>query len=210
MTQTNEIDMTTTTINSLDAHGAAAAGHSSETDLFSALKNNGYQVFRKQSDFSSKEEWKSWMQVERPQEYCLGGDGGFRDNGTPRAFCLDFFVITPSGKKVRLEQKNMVKHGTTEEKVIFDLEKVRDGVYNKEDAYFVYAFTGPRSPQCNVAALFQHKAQDENLPIEVVIDPDPAFSALLSLLESIDRGEKTPYKKPTETSWLKSLFSFSR
>jgi len=64
-------------------------------------------------------------------------------------------------------------HGSTEEKVMTDLEKIRDGVYGTQYR-LVYIFWG--SPEVSGtkttgrcwAKVFRDKVQKENLPVEVV------------------------------------------
>jgi hypothetical protein len=63
--------------------------------------------------------------------------------------------------------KNSNKHGTTEEKVFYDLEKIRDGVYGTEHELW-YIFAGNVAENTGVYKLFESKAKKEKLPVRII------------------------------------------
>lgn len=138
-------------------HGAAASGVKGEKILREALSVHGLSLLRKKKDFKDTDfEYKGTIQFESPY-----------DSGT---FQSDGFI--PELKTI-VEIKYGEKHGTTEEKVLVDLEKIRDGVYGT-DYPLVYIFWGtPEVPGTKNtgrcwANVFRDKVEKENLPVKVV------------------------------------------
>jgi hypothetical protein len=138
-------------------HGAAVSGVKGETILREALEKFGLSLWKKKSDFKGSE-------LDYNGTICFNSP---YDNGS---FLSDGFI--PEIKHI-VEIKYGEKHGTTEEKVMVDLEKIRDGVYGNEYP-LVYIFWGtPEVPGTKStgrcwADVFRSKVQKENLPVKVV------------------------------------------
>ena len=73
----------------------------------------------------------------------------------------------PGKKSIIVEQKHSDKHGTTEEKVFYDLKKIEFGVYGKEHELW-YVFTGDASQSIEVYKEFATEAKRLNLPVKVI------------------------------------------
>ena len=66
-----------------------------------------------------------------------------------------------------VEQKHSDKHGTTEEKVFYDLEKIKKGVYG-EDHELWYVFTGNVAKDIEVYREFEKEVKALNLPVKII------------------------------------------
>ena len=140
-----------------DNHGAAKSGQKGETILRKALETFGLSLLKKKDDFKGTEfEYKGTVNFDSPY-----------DNGT---FQSDGFI--PELKTI-VEIKYGEKHGSTEEKVLVDLEKIRDGIYGTEYP-LVYIFwgtpevSGTKTTGRCWANVFRDKVEKENLPVKVV------------------------------------------
>lgn len=140
-----------------DNHGAAKSGQKGETILRNALEAVGLSLLRKKADFKGTEfQHKGTVIFDSPY-----------DKGT---FLSDGFI--PEIKYIA-EIKYGEKHGSTEEKVLVDLEKIRDGVYGTEYP-LVYIFwgtpevSGTKTTGRCWADVFRDKVEKENLPVDVV------------------------------------------
>jgi hypothetical protein len=140
-----------------DNHGAAKSGQKGETILRKALEASGLSLLKKKNDFKGTEfEYKGTIAFPSPYD-----DGTFQSDG----FIPELGII--------VEIKYGEKHGSTEEKAIVDLEKIRDGVYGSKYP-LVYFFWGtPEVPGTKTtgrcwAYVFRDKIKKEKLPVEVV------------------------------------------
>jgi len=152
-------------VNKDDQHGASRSGTESERRLRAIVEKHGLQLLRRKKDFEKaglemigrnkfkKPEW--WPEVCRKTR--VKGDESF--------FEADGFIDIGNG--IIIELKNSNKFGTTDEKVLYDLEKIRDGVYGK-DRKLIYAFVGKVCTEIGPYRLFELKAQMEGLPVETV------------------------------------------
>mgnify|MGYP003108995858 CR=1 FL=1 len=164
-----------------DRHGAAKSGSESELRLRAIVKKHGFQLLRIQKDFDEaglkilgrnkfkKPEW--WP------EQCKKT----RKKGNESFFNADGFLNVGDG--IIIELKNSNKHGTTDEKVIYDLEKIRDGVYGK-DHKLIYAFVGKVCQDIGPYRLFELKAKMEDLPVQTVF----GWDELEKVIESLKDG----------------------
>ena len=87
--------------------------------------------------------------------------------GKQRKFIADGYIEVPGKKSIIVEQKHSDKHGTTEEKVFYDLKKIEFGVYGKEHELW-YVFTGDASQSIEVYKEFATEAKRLNLPVKVI------------------------------------------
>tara|TARA_Y100000034_G_C6734659_1_gene325688 strand:+ start:208 stop:702 length:495 start_codon:yes stop_codon:yes gene_type:complete len=138
-------------------HNAATTGTKGERILKEKLRSHGFSLLNKKKEF---------------EEHGISPEGRKRfpspyDDGT---FLSDGFI--PELGYI-VEYKYGEKHGTTEEKIFFDLEKIRDRVYGEEHP-LVYIFWGTPEKIASKgtnrcwARVFAEKAEKENLPVEVV------------------------------------------
>ena len=168
---------------STDNHGAAASGVKSEAKMKEVLSEAGVPLFKVKTDFEEAEisEWgtryhkppKEWPQT--------------TSTGKQRKFVIDGFVPKTGNmkKNIIIEQKNSEKHGTTEEKVFYDLCKIMRGVYDPKNNDLWYVFTGPAIHEVAVYKEFEIEAKREGLPVKVIWGMD----ALMSELEKVIGGQ---------------------
>jgi len=115
----------------LDTHGAAKAGTKSEDILKLLFKRQGLQLLNKKSEFEKAGlDMNGRKYLKKPSwwhEKCLKT----RTKGDEAIFKSDGYVDVCGGLIIELKSSN--NHGTTEEKVFYDLEKIRDGFYGKQN-----------------------------------------------------------------------------
>tara|TARA_Y100001973_G_scaffold58471_1_gene86119 strand:- start:621 stop:1127 length:507 start_codon:yes stop_codon:yes gene_type:complete len=142
-------------------HGAAVSGTKSEKKLTSLCKKHNIPCLRIKEDFKKYgvNEWgtryhkppKDWDQK--------------TPTGRQRRFVSDMFLPIEGG--IIIEQKNSDKHGTTEEKVFYDKEKIQLGVYGKKHALW-YVFTGEVAKDASVYKDFEKRVKKQKLPVKVI------------------------------------------
>ena len=149
-----------------DQHGAAASGAKREKQLRDTVLEWGFHFIRTQVDAAKylgiplTERGKvrkkdiptinAWLEgkvnFDAPEEYKEAGFGRFESDGyVPE---LDSIVELKGGDKA----------GTTEEKIFFDLDKLRDKVYG--DGNIFYIFEGSKENDKNTR-LFKAKVKKE-------------------------------------------------
>ena len=155
-----------------DYHGGAKSGQRGETILKMFIEESGLTALKTQKSFieyyvpkgsTKKRAVEIWK-----QKMCLFDPWGTQVRG----FVPDFFI--PEINYI-VEQKYGTKEGTTEEKIFWDLEKIRAGVYDrdKSGSPFAYIFMGsPEYARGNAkkahSHIFAEIIKQENLPCEVV------------------------------------------
>ena len=144
-----------------DAHGAAQSGLKGEQILKNALAAHGLSLLKKKNEFKGVkgagcDVYERVINLKSPYD-----NGYFTSDG----FCPELGCV--------FEIKYGRAHGTTEEKIFFDLEKIRDGVY--DTGYpLVYVFWGTPEVASSSntgrcwAKVFRDKVEKENLPVKVV------------------------------------------
>jgi hypothetical protein len=145
--------------NSVDNHNAARTGIRGEKLLKTNLNQWGFNLWKKQDDFP-------YPTKKQRQREC-SSKVVFRSPYDQGTFECDGYI--PELDAV-IEIKYGTKHGTTEEKIFFDLEKIRDGVYEGRKLFYVFAGTpehAANNGRC-WAKVFAEKAARENLPVTVV------------------------------------------
>lgn len=138
-------------------HNAATSGTKGERKLKRFLHENGLSLLNKMKEFQNE-----GLAREGKKKFPSPWDNGhFESDGfIPE---LEYIVELKYGEN----------HGTTEEKIMTDLEKIRDGVYGLEHP-LVYIFWGtPEKAQSEKvgrcwAKIFEEKVEREELPVEVV------------------------------------------
>ena len=146
--------------NKQDNHGGARSGVKGEKLLKEKLEKHGFSLLKKKGDFAAAgqpEAYYKFLRMRCP----YSEEGYFETDG----YCPQLNTV--------FEMKYGTAHGTTEEKIMFDLEKIRDGVYPTDSARLRYVFWGtPEVPRREglrcVAQIFADKVKKENLPVEVV------------------------------------------
>ena len=135
-------------------HGAAVSGTKSEKKLKTLTESLGLP-------FAKERAWgktmfkppKHWSQKTR--------------TGKQRKFIADGYIEVPGKKSIIVEQKHSDRHGTTEEKVFYDLKKIEFGVYGKQHELW-YVFTGEASQDIEVYKEFATEAARLKLPVKVI------------------------------------------
>ena len=158
---------------STDNHGAAQSGVKSEIKMKEVLARAGVPLFKIKTDFENAKisEWGTRYPQETP-------------TGKQRKFVIDGFMpMTGKMKKpIILEQKNSVKHGTTEEKVFYDLYKIERGVYDTKNNDLWYVFTGPAIYNIPVYKEFEIEAKRRKLPVKIIWGMDALESELTKVI----------------------------
>lgn len=149
-----------------DQHGAAASGAKREKQLRDTVLEWGFHFIRTQSDAAKylgiplsnagrvrKKDVptiNAWLEgkvnFDAPEEYKEAGFGRFESDG----YIPELDAIA--------ELKGGDKAGTTEEKIMFDLEKLRDKVYG--DKNILYIFEGSKEYDKNTM-LFKAKVKKD-------------------------------------------------
>jgi len=162
-------------------HGAAVSGTKSEKMLASITESVGFSFLKLKKHFEDHgiSEWgrryheppKEWRQT--------------TPKGKKRKFVSDGFIpITKSGRGIILEQKHSDKHGTTEEKVFYDLMKIEKGVYDGDNSLW-YVFTGSAAEDIEVYKEFCLEAKSKGLKIKIIWGFDNYKKELQNLKEEI-------------------------
>ena len=140
-------------------HGAAVSGVKSEETFKLILENCGIPVLRKKEEFRkfygkrmAFSKMKEAIYLEIPESW---KEDNFKTNsGKEPKFYVDYYQ---PNFDLRIELKYSQTHGTTEEKVFFDLEKIRDNVYG--DKKLLYVFFGPLANKQKLFRLFSKKVK---------------------------------------------------
>lgn len=135
-------------------HGAAVSGTKSERKLKALTESLGLPFIKQRlwgkTLFKPPKHWSQKTPT-----------------GKQRKFIADGYIEVPGKKDIIVEQKHSDKHGTTEEKVFYDLKKIEFGVYGKEHELW-YVFTGDASQDIEVYKEFATEAKRLKLPVKVI------------------------------------------
>ena len=142
-------------------HGAAVSGTKSEKKLTSIAKRCGIPALKVKEDFKKYgvNEWGKRYH-KPPADW-----NQKTPTGKQRKFISDLFL--PIGKGIIVEQKHSDKHGTTEEKVFYDKQKIQKGVYGTKHPLW-YVFTGNAANDIEVYKEFELEVKKEKLPVKVI------------------------------------------
>ena len=171
--------------NEVDYHGAAKSGTKGEQLLRENLVSWGYSLQKKQEDFidpnwtGTKASKNQRAKKEQESKVIFGWD---YDGGK---FQCDGWIPEV---QAAIEIKYGTAHGTTEEKIFFDLEKIRDGVYAGSNLIYVFAGTPEKPGSSNrcLAKVFADKAKKENLDVTVVFARLQRDGSMPGLKEALD------------------------
>ena len=160
-------------------HGAAVSGVKSETKMVGIVRSEGHRILKTKKDFKKFgiSEWGTRYHkppLHWPQK---------TPKGKQRKFVADGFIPLKKGGII-IEQKNSNKHGTTEEKVFYDLEKIRHGVYGTDHDLW-YVFTGDVCGKVNQYKEFEMQAKAEKLPVKIIF----GWEAFKKELKNINGGK---------------------
>lgn len=160
-------------------HGASISGVRSETKLLSIAKKKGLTILKTAKDFKKAgiEEWGT--RFHKPPSHWPQKT----TSGKQRKFIADGFIPLEN-RGIIIEQKNSDKHGTTEEKVFYDLEKIRLGVYGKTHELW-YVFTGDVCDEVNAYKEFEFEATRQKLPVKIIF----GWEAFEKEIENINGGK---------------------
>ena len=171
--------------NKKDHHGAAKSGRKGEGLFRQLCEKNGIIALQTQKDFiehyrrsgKTKKQavsiWREKMRLACPYQ--------------PPCYYVPDFYLPETDETVEI--KYGTAHGTTEEKIFLDLEKIRDGVYPDN---LVYIFWGtPEQPtpsgRC-YAEMFAAKVKKESLPCKVIFATKNNGIEMKQWIETITKG----------------------
>lgn len=144
-------------------HGAAVSGYKSEVTMKGTIGLIKDVVLLKVKD----DYWRYRLDPEGRRYF--PHPEGWREHGKKNRFHSDGFIYHPkSGRGVILEQKHSDKHGTTEEKVFYDLAKIERGVYDTGHPLY-YVFTGNVAHEVGVYHNFKSEVERRELQDKVKI-----------------------------------------
>tara|TARA_R100000808_G_C2124797_1_gene135225 strand:+ start:327 stop:848 length:522 start_codon:yes stop_codon:yes gene_type:complete len=163
-------------------HGAAKSGIKSENRMELALAQIGYNRLYKKEHFlgQTAHQYDGTIRLPKPKKYFQALTK--RTNN----FMTDGLARNPQNNRAAmLESKYSGSHGTTEEKVFYDLQKIKDGVYNTEYP-LVYLFHGPICEQVNEYRLFADLVEEGKYPnVHVIFDSTPDLSEFKNLMREL-------------------------
>tara|TARA_R110002167_G_scaffold235435_1_gene440697 strand:+ start:102 stop:602 length:501 start_codon:yes stop_codon:yes gene_type:complete len=144
-------------------HGAAKKGFQAENKIKSVTQSVGHTLLKIKKDFEQAEieEWgtryhkppSTWPQT--------------TPKGHQRKYVADGFIPLENNGGIIIELKHSDKHGTTEEKVFYDITKIRYGVYGKKYDLW-YVFTGETCKDTNAYKEFEIECKKEKLPVKII------------------------------------------
>ena len=151
-----------------DQHGACASGVKSEKEFKQALVSHGLTVLKKDDDFYRYYENFNFSkeQIRSIYENCMqltwDKSDKFADllngrtvNGKYKKFQPDGYIPELD---TRIELKYSEKNGTTQEKVFYDLMKIKEGFYS--DKKLIYILFGPAAEQQATYELFKNYVEE--------------------------------------------------
>lgn len=163
-----------------DNHGAAKSGTKSEKELHRITKSVGFPYLKVKKDFEMHDLGEWGRRYHKPPPNWNQKTSA----GRQRKFISDGFIpITKDGKGIIVEQKHSDKHGTTEEKVFYDLYKYENGVYGNEHDFW-YVFSGNAAGDVEAYKEFEKAALEKGLPIKVIWGFDNYKKELENLKEA--------------------------
>ena len=163
-------------------HGAAISGRQSQRKLTEATLDSGFQILRNKKDFEKAkiDEWGT--RYHKPPAHW----NQKTLKGKQRKFEADGFIpLEENG--IIIEQKHSDKHGTTEEKVFYDLEKIRLGVYGKKHKLW-YVFTGAEIHSTQPYKEFEKQVKLDKLDVKIIWGLEEYKNELKKLKNT--KGEK--------------------
>ena len=146
-------------------HNAASTGRKGEKKLKEFFERNKLTIlntmYEYEEYYTDKDLARKMYNETKKLASCLEGHNGYFNSD---GWCPELETI--------IELKYGEKHGTTEEKIYFDLIKIKKGVYG--DKYkLLYIFMGTvenkrgKTSLCH-AEFFKTLAAEESLPVEIV------------------------------------------
>ncbi len=138
-------------------HGAARSGTKSERMLQQITTELGFDYLKVQADYERHNIDQWGTRYHKPPD----GWPQLTPKGSQRKYEADGYILLPNGSGIIIEQKHSDKHGTTEEKVFYDLEKIRLGVYG--DTPLWYVFTGNVAELTNAYKEFEVRLKASNV-----------------------------------------------
>ena len=150
-------------------HGAAVSGTKSEKKLKTLTESLGLPFIKQRlwgkTLFKPPKHWSQKTKT-----------------GKQRKFIADGYIEVPGKKSIIVEQKHSDKHGTTEEKVFYDLKKIQKGVYGEQNVLW-YVFTGEAAEDIEVYKEFCLEAEALDLDIQIIWGFDNYKKELLKVKE---------------------------
>ena len=161
-------------------HGASRSGKRSEDRVTIVTAESGFQHLRLKKDSeNSIHNYDGTVRLEKPEKYTLA------KKKRTNHFFSDGLINNPKNNKgAILESKNSDAHGTTEEKVFYDLHKMKDGVYGNKYP-LVYLFQGSVCEDVNEYRLFADEVKHLKLPVHVVFDSTPDLRIFRTFMEKL-------------------------
>lgn len=172
-------------------HGAAVSGAKSEKVFKTILESYGFPVLRKKDEFRkfygerlafSKMKESIYLQI--PDSW---KDDTFKTKlGKEPKFYVDYYQ---PDFDLRIELKYSKARGTTEEKIFFDLEKIRDNVYG--DKKLLYVFFGPLANKQRLFRLFSKKVKQfdpSEEKVKVIFDDSEDLQVVKNYFQTLKRS----------------------
>ena len=172
--------------NKKDGHGASKSGIASENKFKFLIESSGYSLLKLKEEFVAKfgkEEglslWKESREIPIPPEWQYVDKKIFQTDGYIPEF------------NINVELKYSNAQGTTEEKVMYDLLKIKDGVYSNKK--LVYIFFGPRAKNCDIFKHFDRevkKIDPTEEKVKVILDDTEDLMLVREYLKSLEVSQK--------------------
>lgn len=158
-------------------HGAAVSGTKSEKKLQDITKSVGIPYLKVKKDFEKHGLGEWGRRYHKPPPHW----NQKTPTGKQRKYISDGFIPPINSRKgIIIEQKHSDKHGTAEEKVMYDLAKYENGVYGNEYEFW-YVFTGKVAHEVEAFKEFEKEAIRKGLAIRVIWGYEQYKNELLKL-----------------------------
>lgn len=165
-------------------HGAAKSGVKSEKKLKELIREWGFNLLKTKRDFieyygdreAAIKTWDQCQNIDIPEAWRHLRNARTKGDRKLKQYCPDGYIPELD---CRVELKYSEKHGTTEEKVIYDQKKIERGCY--KDKKLVYIFAGKIANEQFVFDVFAYEVS--NIPnVKVIFDDTPDLSILKEYL----------------------------
>ena len=176
-------------------HGAAISGRESEKHFKNTLIDSAGVTFLKtvkefQNYYGTEKGRRMYEEtIKRPYPTDWGLLSSSKTKaGNVRNFIADGYI--PELNLI-LELKFSKAHGTTEEKVMYDLVKISKGVYqNSIGSRLLYIFHGPVCDKVAVYEQFEYEVSKQGLSskVEVLNDNSSNLDKVVSYIKSLREG----------------------
>lgn len=171
-----------------DHHHASRSGAKTEDTVAEVIKALGWDFAKKKAEVEALGvPYEGNIRIPKPAIFQQIHEGwGFETDGYMRSPEGREFIIEIKSHNAKLA--NGKPNGTAQEKVFYDLEKLRRGAYSNSPR-LIYLFTGAMAHDVNEWSAFASIVEEENLPADVIFDNSANLSSLCHFLLSNERHE---------------------